>query len=100
MFTLNSPSEESSHTSTKSQSQPTTTLSQHQKFRKAVMLRSQLASLASEASNVHFERRLSLLSDVIENWKRGTEVSVVKVDKDSDDSNNAFSSDTDEAVNS
>ena len=37
-------------------------LSQHEKYRKALLLSSELASVASAASNVHFEHRIELLS--------------------------------------
>lgn len=55
-------------------------LSQHEKFHKASILASQLASVASEASHVHFERRLSLLKDLITHWKDGDEVALMEVD--------------------
>ena len=45
--------------------------SQHQKFRKATIITAQLASVASEVSNVHFERRLGLLEDLLVQWKEG-----------------------------
>lgn len=36
-------------------------LSQHEKYRKALVFTSELASVASEASHVHFKRRLDVL---------------------------------------
>ncbi len=50
-------------------------LSQHQKFT------AQLASVASEVSNVHFERRLGLLEDILVRWKEGDEVALMDVDE-------------------
>lgn len=55
-------------------------LSQHQKYRKAVVLTSELASIASEASGVHFDRRLNLLKHLVDFWKCGEEVGLTKVD--------------------
>ena len=54
-------------------------LSQHEKYRKALLLSSELASVASAASNVHFERRIELLSRLTDHWRRGEEVTVTKV---------------------
>lgn len=51
-------------------------LSQHQKFHKASILTTQLASVASEASNIHFERRYKLLEDLLQAWKDGSEVAL------------------------
>ena len=48
-------------------------LSQHQKFRKASVITSELASVASEASHVHFQRRIDVLKDLIVHWKNGDE---------------------------
>ena len=56
-------------------------LSQHEKFRKATILTSELASVASEASHVHFQRRLDLLKDLIGHWKSGDEVAIVEVEE-------------------
>ena len=53
-------------------------LSQHQKFRKASILTTELASVASEASNLHFER--STLQQLSAFWKNGYEVALTKVD--------------------
>ena len=55
-------------------------LSQHEKFRKASILTSELASVASEASNVHFDRRIALLKDLITYWRNGEEVSLMEVE--------------------
>ena len=54
-------------------------LSQHKKYHKAVVLTSELASVASVASSVHFQRRINLLKKLIDHWKNGEEVSLVEV---------------------
>lgn len=56
-------------------------LSQHQKFRKASILTNQLASVASEASNVHFKRHMNVLEDLLMRWKEGDEVALVDADE-------------------
>ena len=56
-------------------------LSQHEKFRKALVLTSELATVASEASHVHFQRQLDVLQDLISHWKTGNEVTITEVDK-------------------
>ena len=43
-------------------SKPTCTLSQHQKYSKALVITSELASIASEASGTH---RMKLIKDLI-----------------------------------
>ena len=55
-------------------------LSQHEKFRKASIVTSELASVASEASNVHFDRRITLLKDLIAYWRNGDEMTLMEVD--------------------
>ena len=40
---------------------------------------SELASVASEASNVHFDRRIALLKDLIAYWRNG-EVTLMEVE--------------------
>lgn len=55
-------------------------LSQHEKFRKASIVTSELASVASEASKVHFDRRIALLKDLIAHWRSGDEVALVEVE--------------------
>ena len=55
------------------------TLSTHEKFRKASFVVSDLASVISEASNVHYERRMELVKDLIERWKHGEEVGLMKI---------------------
>ena len=55
-------------------------LSQHQKFRKASVITSELASVASEASHVHVD----VLKDLIVHWKNGDEVAIVEVDSGMD----------------
>lgn len=59
-------------------------LSQHEKFRKASVQASELASVASLASNIHFQRRIALLKDLAERWKNGTEVALVDLDEEDD----------------
>ena len=54
-------------------------LSQHEKYRKAVVLTSELASVASVASSVHFQRLIKLLKKLIDHLKNGEEVSLVEV---------------------
>ena len=54
-------------------------LSQHEKYRKAVVLTSELASVVSVASSFHFQRRIKLLKKLIDHWKNGEEVSLVEV---------------------
>ena len=56
-------------------------LSQHENFRKAVVLTSELASIASTASNVHFQRRMTLLKNLIDHWKLGEEVGLKEIDE-------------------
>jgi len=46
-------------------------LSQHQKFREASLITTDLASLASVASNIHYERRIELLKELAQFWKNG-----------------------------
>ena len=55
-------------------------LTQHEKFRKASILTTQLATVVSEASHVHFYRRLDLLKDLIDSWKSGNEVTLADID--------------------
>lgn len=57
-------------------------LSQHQKFRTASIITAELASVASTASNVHFERRIDLLEELLSHWKAGTEVALTEVDSE------------------
>ena len=54
-------------------------LSQHQKFRKASILASELATIASYASKAHFDRRLRLLKELIDYWKNGEEVGLTEL---------------------
>ena len=56
-------------------------LSKHQKFRQASVITGQLASVASYASNVHFQRRIKLLEDLVDSWKDGKEVALTEVDE-------------------
>jgi zinc finger SWIM domain-containing protein 3 len=55
-------------------------LTQHEKFRKATILTTELATIVSEASHIHFYRRLGLLKDLIASWKSGMEVALADVD--------------------
>lgn len=55
-------------------------LTQHEKFRKANMLTTELAAVVSEASHNHFYQRLELLKDLIDSWKSGTEVALADVE--------------------
>ena len=54
-------------------------LSQHQKFRKASIVTAELASITSGASNVHFERCIKVLKELVSCWKDGEEVALVEV---------------------
>ena len=74
-----SSSSSSSLAITVSKSKDVRKLSQHEKYRKAVVLTSELASVASVASSVHFQRRIKLLKKLIDHWKNGEEVSLVEV---------------------
>ena len=53
---------------------PMNKLSQHQKFRKAAVLTSTLATVMSEACGIHFTRRMEQLQELIDCWKNGKEV--------------------------
>ena len=64
---------------TVSKSKDVRKLSQHEKYRKVVVLTSELASVASVASSAHFQRRIRLLKKLIDHWKNGEEVSLVEV---------------------
>ena len=46
-----------------------------------MVLTSELASVVSVASNVHFQCRMKLLKDLIKHWKCGEEVDLVEVDE-------------------
>ena len=54
-------------------------LSQHQKFRESSLITTELASLASMASNIHYERRLELLKELAEFWKNGRMVGLTEI---------------------
>ena len=56
-------------------------LSQHEKFRKASICATELASVASEASHVHFNRKIDLMEKLCEYWKLGKEVGLTLLDK-------------------
>ena len=51
------------------------------KFRKASILTTELATIASEASRYLFYRRLDLLKDLIDAWKNGKEMTLCTVDE-------------------
>lgn len=61
-------------------SEHSTKLSQHQKYRQANVVCNQLASVASYASNVHFERRVKLLEELLDYWKCGKEVALTELE--------------------
>ena len=65
---------------TKSKHKGTRKLSQHEKFRKAILLTSELASVVSMASSIHFRRRMKLLQDLTNHWKCGEEVGLKEID--------------------
>ena len=71
---------ESSLVLTKSSCKGACKLSQHEKYRKATLVTSELASVASTASNFHFYRRMKLLKDLIDYWKSGEEVGLAEID--------------------
>ena len=56
-------------------------LSQHEKFRKANILTTELATIVSEASRHHFYRRLDLLKELLDCWKNGEEMALCVVDE-------------------
>ena len=79
LFTSHNSSTQSSLVTTASK-QHRRKLSQHEKFRKASILTSELASVASEASYVHFDRLIALLKDLITYWRNGDEVTLMEVE--------------------
>ena len=56
-------------------------LSQHEKFRKANILTTELATIVSEASRRQFYRRLDVLKELMDGWKTGEEMAVCTVDE-------------------
>ena len=56
-------------------------LTQHEEYRKALLLTSELTSVASGASHVHFHHRMKLLEELIDYWKKGEEVGFVDLDE-------------------
>ena len=56
-------------------------LSQHEKYCKALVLTSELASVASGASQFHFDRQLNLIQELIDHWKCGEEVGLVDLNE-------------------
>ena len=57
-------------------------LSQHQKFLKAAVVTSQLATVVSEACGARFTQRMGLLKELMDFWKNGDEVALVEIDRD------------------
>ena len=51
------------------------------KYKKATYLTSELASVVSEYSGYHFDRKMKLLRELIDSWKCGQEVALVDVDE-------------------
>ena len=56
-------------------------LSQHEKFCKANILTTELATVVSEASRRQFYQRLDVLKELIDGWKNGEEMAVCTVDE-------------------
>ena len=46
-------------------------LYQHQKYREAMVIASELASEASESSNINYEKCIELLRELVDPWKNG-----------------------------
>ena len=55
-------------------------LSQHEKFRKASFIATEVASIVSYSSRCQFVRRIELLQKISEFWRDGKEVSVVPLE--------------------
>ncbi|XP_065886150.1 zinc finger SWIM domain-containing protein 3-like isoform X3 [Dysidea avara] len=73
-------------------------LSQHEKYRKAVVISSELASVASVAFHIHFKRRLKLLRDLTDYWKRGEEVGLIEINRGSSDEASEYDDDSEGEV--
>ena len=56
-------------------------LSQHEKFQKANILTTEIASVVSEASHLHFYQQLDLLKELIDGWENGEEMALCSVDE-------------------
>jgi len=56
-------------------------LSQQEKFRKASIYVTELASVASESSHVHFYCKVELMGKLCEYWKSGKEDGLTLLDK-------------------
>ena len=56
------------------------TLSQHQKFRKALIVAQEVCSLASEVGMSEFTKRLNLLSQLRDAWAEGKNVTISPAD--------------------
>lgn len=59
---------------------PKMKLTHAQKFRKASLITSELAAVASYASQTHFTRRMELLQKLLAFWKDGKEVSLIPME--------------------
>ncbi|XP_003245327.1 uncharacterized protein LOC100571585 isoform X2 [Acyrthosiphon pisum] len=56
----------------------------HEKFRKATLIGAKISELISQASNVHFYRKIEQLECIYNNWLKGHEVSIQVLDVDND----------------
>jgi len=52
----------------------------HQKYKKASLLTTELANVASGASGIHFARRCELIKNLIDYWKHGEEVAISPIE--------------------
>lgn len=59
-----------------------TTLSEHQKFNKALAVARELSSLASEVGMSEFKERLNLLKEIRDLWANGKKVTMKAVSMD------------------
>lgn len=51
------------------------------KYRKATYLTSELESIVSESSGIHFDHKMKFLKELIDLWKCGQEVAITEVDE-------------------
>ena len=58
----------------------TSVLSTQQKYKKAALITTELASITSESSGILFDRRIELLQELISSWKEGKEISLMEID--------------------
>lgn len=63
-------------TAIKNQGEQSATLSQHQKFHKAIKVAQEIGSLASEVGMAEFRRRYNVLKTLRDAWMNGKEVLV------------------------